>query len=71
MLIIKRKASETLEEATQLVRSNPAKVEDWQVQMIRAEFMIRTTNAEIYRAETAIERKRVQVAYENEYLSEI
>lgn len=66
-----KKAYETLEEATRLLRSNPAKVEDWQVQMIRAEFMIRTTNAEIYRAEIAIERKRVQVAYENEYLSEI
>lgn len=61
------KAYKTLEEATRLLRANPEKIDDWQVQMTRAEFLIRKTTADIYRAERAKERKRAEINYILEY----
>ena len=65
--IIQQRAYETLEEAARLLRANPENVDDWQLQMTLAEFLIRKTAAAVYRAERSQERRRAEISSIIEY----
>jgi len=59
--VFQQKSYETLEQASRLLRVTPEKVDDWQLQKTRAEFLIRKTQADVYRMERTQEWRIAEV----------